>query len=91
MQSIGSDLNRIGDPISAKLTRTVLREADSIVTVSGDLCAKAISMGADPDTHALSSTAVISRNFIRWIASRRGAGLDSARRRRRWYISDAWT
>ena len=31
-------------------TRTVLREADSIVTVSGDLCAKAIAMGAAPQT-----------------------------------------
>lgn len=50
VQSIGSDLNRIGDPISARLTRRVLREADSIVTVSGDLCAKAISKGANPQT-----------------------------------------
>ncbi len=48
VQSIGSDLNRIGDPVSARLTRKVLREADSIVTVSRDLCATAISMGADP-------------------------------------------
>jgi glycosyltransferase involved in cell wall biosynthesis len=54
VQSIGSDLNRIGDPISARLTRRVLREADSIVTVSGDLCVKAISMGANPQTtHAV--------------------------------------
>lgn len=54
VQSIGSDLNRIGDPISARLTRRVLREADSIVTVSGDLCAKAISMGANSQTtHAV--------------------------------------
>jgi glycosyltransferase involved in cell wall biosynthesis len=50
VQSIGSDLNRIGDPITARLTRKVLREADSIVTVSGDLCAKAITMGAAPQT-----------------------------------------
>jgi teichuronic acid biosynthesis glycosyltransferase TuaC len=50
VQSIGSDINRIGDPISGLLTRKVLREADSIVTVSGDLCAKAISMGAAPRT-----------------------------------------
>ena len=35
--SIGSDINRIGDPISALHTRTVLREADFVVTVSGDL------------------------------------------------------
>jgi len=46
--SIGSDINRIGDPISAMHTRTVLRESDFVVTVSGDLRAKAVSMGASP-------------------------------------------
>jgi glycosyltransferase involved in cell wall biosynthesis len=46
--SIGSDINRIGDPISAMHTRTVLREADFLVTVSGDLRNKAIAMGAAP-------------------------------------------
>jgi glycosyltransferase involved in cell wall biosynthesis len=46
VQSIGSDLNRVGDPISAWLSRKVLRQADSIVTVSADLCAKAIALGA---------------------------------------------
>jgi glycosyltransferase involved in cell wall biosynthesis len=45
---IGSDINRIGDPISAWLTRTVLREADFVVTVSGDLRAKAVAMGDSP-------------------------------------------
>ena len=45
---IGSDINRIGDPISALHTRTVLREADFVVTVSGDLRAKAVAMGASP-------------------------------------------
>ena len=44
--SIGSDINRIGDPISAMHTRAVLREADFLVTVSGDLRLKAIAMGA---------------------------------------------
>ena len=44
--SIGSDLNRIGDPISALHTRTVVREADVLVTVSGDLRRKAVAMGA---------------------------------------------
>jgi glycosyltransferase involved in cell wall biosynthesis len=47
--SIGSDINRIGDPLSAMHTRTVLREADFLVTVSGDLCAKAVAMGASPE------------------------------------------
>jgi teichuronic acid biosynthesis glycosyltransferase TuaC len=44
--SIGSDINRIGDPISAMHTRTVLREADFLVTVSSDLRLKAVAMGA---------------------------------------------
>jgi glycosyltransferase involved in cell wall biosynthesis len=48
-QSIGSDLNRIGDPISAMQTRAVLRQADYVVTVSGDLCKKAVAMGARPE------------------------------------------
>jgi glycosyltransferase involved in cell wall biosynthesis len=47
--SIGSDINRIGDPISAMHTRTVLREADFLVTVSGDLRDKAVVMGALPE------------------------------------------
>jgi glycosyltransferase involved in cell wall biosynthesis len=45
---IGSDINRIGDPLSAWLTRAVLRQADFVVTVSGDLRAKAVAMGASP-------------------------------------------
>jgi glycosyltransferase involved in cell wall biosynthesis len=48
--SIGSDINRIGDPFSAMLTRTVLREVDFLVTVSGDLRGKAVVMGAAPET-----------------------------------------
>jgi glycosyltransferase involved in cell wall biosynthesis len=48
--SIGSDLNRIGDSISAMHTRKVLREADFLVTVSGDLRLKAVAMGARPET-----------------------------------------
>ena len=44
--SIGSDINNIGDPLSARLTRSVLRESDFLVTVSGDLRNKAITMGA---------------------------------------------
>ena len=47
--SIGSDINRIGDPISAMHTRTVLREADFLVTVSDDLRRKAVAMGASPE------------------------------------------
>lgn len=47
--SIGSDVNRIGDPISAMHTRTVLREADFVITVSGDLRNNAVAMGASPE------------------------------------------
>jgi glycosyltransferase involved in cell wall biosynthesis len=50
VMSIGSDINRIGDPISAMHTRKVLREADFLVTVSGDLRSKAVAMGAPPET-----------------------------------------
>jgi glycosyltransferase involved in cell wall biosynthesis len=47
--SIGSDINRIGDCITGLHTRKVLREADFLVTVSGDLRNKAIAMGAAPE------------------------------------------
>lgn len=47
-RSMGSDINRIGDPISAMHTRTVLREADFLVMVSDDLRKKAVAMGALP-------------------------------------------
>jgi teichuronic acid biosynthesis glycosyltransferase TuaC len=46
--SIGSDINRIGDPISAWYTRTLLREVDFLVAVSDDLRKKAVAMGALP-------------------------------------------
>ena len=48
-RSMGSDINRISDPISAMHTRTVLRRADFLVMVSGDLRNKAVAMGASPD------------------------------------------
>jgi glycosyltransferase involved in cell wall biosynthesis len=44
--SIGSDLNRVGDWASARLTRTVLEEADYVVTVSAALRERAIAKGA---------------------------------------------
>ncbi len=46
--SIGSDINRIGDPISAWHMKRVLRDADYLVAVSYDLCRKALEMGASP-------------------------------------------
>jgi glycosyltransferase involved in cell wall biosynthesis len=52
--SIGSDINRIGDPISARYTRIVLEEADCLVTVSDDLRRKAVAMGAPAEkAHAV--------------------------------------
>jgi len=48
VMSIGSDLNNVGDPISAMHTRTVLRKSDFILTVSENLRAKAVSLGANP-------------------------------------------
>ena len=49
VKSIGSDINRIGDPISAMHTRTVLHETDFLITVSSDLRNKAVAMGAPPE------------------------------------------
>jgi len=46
VMSIGSDLNRIGGSLSARHTRTVLREADAIVTVCEDLRRAAVAEGA---------------------------------------------
>ncbi len=43
---IGSDVHSIGDRISARHTRTVLREADFVVTVSDDLRKRVVEMGA---------------------------------------------
>lgn len=48
-RSMGSDINRIGDPISTMHKRTVLREADFLVMVSSDLRSKALAMGASPE------------------------------------------
>jgi teichuronic acid biosynthesis glycosyltransferase TuaC len=48
-RSMGSDINRIADPISAMHTRTVLREVDFLVMVSRDLRKKALAMGASPE------------------------------------------
>jgi teichuronic acid biosynthesis glycosyltransferase TuaC len=48
VMSIGSDINNIGDPISAMHTRTVLRESDFMLTISENLRTKAVSLGANP-------------------------------------------
>jgi teichuronic acid biosynthesis glycosyltransferase TuaC len=46
--AIGSDLNRIPDPLCGVLTRRVLRRADGVITVSGDLLKTARKLGASP-------------------------------------------
>jgi teichuronic acid biosynthesis glycosyltransferase TuaC len=76
--SIGSDINRIGDPISYLHTRTVLREADFLVTVSGDLRLKAIAMGAPEEkTRAVVNGCDLSVFHVRdRLEARRKLGID---------------
>jgi glycosyltransferase involved in cell wall biosynthesis len=49
VMGIGSDIHSIGDRLSAMYTRTVLKEADFLVTVSDDLRRRSLAMGADPE------------------------------------------
>jgi glycosyltransferase involved in cell wall biosynthesis len=79
-KSIGSDINRIGDPISYLLTRAVLREADFLVTVSGDLRLKAVAMGAPEEkTRALVNGCDLSVFHVRdRLEARRKLGIDPA-------------
>ncbi len=52
--AIGSDLNRIPDPLCGILTRKTLRESNGVITVSGDLRKTAILLGADAGkSHAI--------------------------------------
>ena len=78
--SIGSDINRIGDPISYLHTRTVLREADYLVTVSGDLRVKAVAMGAPEEkTRAVVNGCDLSVFHVRdRLEARRKLGIDPA-------------
>jgi glycosyltransferase involved in cell wall biosynthesis len=46
LTAIGSDLNRIPDPLVGRLTRAALRNADLVTTVSGDLAKTGRKMGA---------------------------------------------
>ena len=48
LKAIGSDLNRIADPLCGAFTRSALRHADLVATVSHDLRNTACSLGADP-------------------------------------------
>ena len=49
LTAIGSDLNRIPDALCKRLTRSALRQADEVVTVSRDLCRTARGLGAHPE------------------------------------------
>ena len=46
--AIGSDLNRIPDALCRSLTKSALRRANHVITVSHDLQRTAIGLGADP-------------------------------------------
>jgi glycosyltransferase involved in cell wall biosynthesis len=48
LTAIGSDLNRMSDPICAHLTKQTLRRADFVTTVSHNLCTTARRLGAPP-------------------------------------------
>ncbi len=50
LTAIGSDLNRMSDPLCAALTRSALRQANGVITVSRDLAKTAIANGANPAT-----------------------------------------
>jgi glycosyltransferase involved in cell wall biosynthesis len=78
--SIGSDINRIGDPISYMLTRAVLRKADFLVTVSSDLRNKAIAMGASAEkTRTVVNGCDLSVFHVRdRLEARRALGIDPA-------------
>ena len=47
--SIGSDLRRIPDPISRRLVKRTLTDADRIITVSDELRRRAIALGTEPE------------------------------------------
>jgi glycosyltransferase involved in cell wall biosynthesis len=46
--SRGSDLLRIGDPWTLRMTRQVVRQSDAISVVSGELKERAVALGAEP-------------------------------------------
>jgi glycosyltransferase involved in cell wall biosynthesis len=78
--SIGSDINRIGDPISELHTRAVLRKADFLVTVCNDLRIKAIAMGAsEQKSRAIINGCDLSVFYVRdRLEARKKFGLDPA-------------
>jgi teichuronic acid biosynthesis glycosyltransferase TuaC len=77
---VGSDVHNIGDRFSAMHTRTVLRQADYLVAISGDLRRRMVAMGAPPEkTRAILSGCDLSvfhpRNRLE---ARQKLGIDPA-------------
>ena len=92
VMSIGSDLNRIGDSLSARHTWTVLREADAIVTVCEDTAQNGRGQRRpEPPRPGRFSMAAILRSSGRGIEARRESGWASIRPVRRWCTWGAWT
>ncbi|HEY6412557.1 MAG TPA: glycosyltransferase [Edaphobacter sp.] len=72
--AIGSDLNRISDPLCQVLTQKTLRESDAVITVSGDLRKTAILLGANEGrSHAILNGCDTSVFFRRDKAEARAA------------------
>lgn len=52
--SRGSDLHRIPDALTGRMTSTVLHDADEVLTVTADLWRMAVGLGANPErTHSI--------------------------------------
>ena len=49
LTAIGSDLNRISDRLSGVMTKSALRDANVVTTVSHDLAGTAVALGAAPE------------------------------------------
>ena len=78
LTAIGSDLNRIADPLCGVLTRQTLRRADFVTTVSHDLCLTARRMGAHPGSTRPKLNGCDTKVFYPRprIAAREALGLD---------------
>lgn len=48
VSAVGSDLRRIPDPVTLRLTRATLREAAFVITVSEELRRQALGLGVEP-------------------------------------------
>ncbi|MGB6974748.1 MAG: glycosyltransferase [Terracidiphilus sp.] len=78
-KGIGSDVNRITNPIARMHTRTVLREADFLISVSEDMRNKMVAMGASPEkVRAVINGCDLSVFYVRdRLEARRQLGINS--------------